>query len=371
MRIVSSIFRASLIVSLSISSVLSVGDAYGQSGEGGYQGNGESWPAGAGPATFAIATDNANTFINAPSANGVILFNANNGACYQTGCAPNSSILSIDNDGTLLTDGTISAYGYSDDGMYGSINGFGAVGTGIGVYGQANVAAVEGVGMGGTGSGVVGLANGGTTGSTSGIAVFGVSGSTNTAIYGLSQASSGGNAILGGLASTDNTGYAIYGSGGAYAVFAHGNLGYTGSLTHVSDERLKKNIAPLVGSMDQLLRLRGVSFEWREPEKHGNASGMQRGFIAQEYEKVFPEWVKTDKDGIKSIDTTGLDALEVEGIRLLKLQNDELRERVKALEAERRPHIAGFGDASAGLMGLSIVAGAVIISRRKRTAIGV
>jgi hypothetical protein len=153
------------------------------------------------------------------------------------------------------------------------------------------------------------------------------------------------------------------------AVYVNGSGQYTGTWSKSSDERMKRDIEPLRGSMDQLLRLQGVSFYWKDPSEHGNDLNIQRGFIAQQYEKVFPEWVHTDQKGFKAIDTTGLDALEVESIRQLKLENDLLKERVAALESGRQPRVAGFNLMNGlgfGVGGLAIAGAAVIISRRKR-----
>jgi hypothetical protein len=66
------------------------------------------------------------------------------------------------------------------------------------------------------------------------------------------------------------------------------------------------------------------------------------------------------------IDPLQLAALEVESIRTLKTENDDLRERVKSLEAGRRPLISGFGEGSFGF-GLMAVAGAVILTRSRRS----
>lgn len=79
-----------------------------------------------------------------------------------------------------------------------------------------------------------------------------------------------------------------------------------------------------------------------------------------------PEWVGTDDKGYKNIDMSRLPVLLVGSVQALKAENDELRERVKALEAGRRPLVSGFGEGGVGL-GLMALAGAVIISRRKRS----
>jgi hypothetical protein len=123
---------------------------------------------------------------------------------------------------------------------------------------------------------------------------------------------------------------------------------------------LKKNIKSLESPVDQLTKLHGVSFEWRDESR---GKGTQMGFIAQDYEKVFPQWVVTDKDGYKAISTSGLQALTVESIRQLKADNDELRGRLAALETARRPTSSNFG--LLGGFGLLVVGGAFAASRKR------
>jgi len=65
-----------------------------------------------------------------------------------------------------------------------------------------------------------------------------------------------------------------------------------GSWTDSSDERLKKNITPIAGALDKVMQLRGVNFEWVNVDDHGGKTGPQGGFIAQEVQKIFPNWVK-------------------------------------------------------------------------------
>ncbi len=96
----------------------------------------------------------------------------------------------------------------------------------------------------------------------------------------------------------------------------------------MSDVSLKKNVKTLGGSLERLLKLRGVSFEWKEPEKQGNLTGTQIGMVAQEVEKVFPEWVEQSPDNLKILSIRGFEALVVEALR-------ELNDRVAALETSR------------------------------------
>ncbi len=85
-----------------------------------------------------------------------------------------------------------------------------------------------------------------------------------------------------------------------------------------SDGRLKTNVEPVDGALDRLLQLRGVTFEWKDPEAHGERErGAQRGFIAQDVAAVFPEWVTDGPDGYKRLHVRGFEALAVEALRAL------------------------------------------------------
>jgi hypothetical protein len=232
-----------------------------------------------------------------------------------------------------------AAGGYGID----TAEGYGVYGTstagrgGVGVWGEAAAS----VGVFGTdtnsGTGVKGTSSGG----------IGVQGYAN---------GSGAKAVVGSCAGT-----------GCWGGYFYQDVFINGTTYPPSDIRFKKNVAPVTGAIDQLLKLKGVTFEWKEPEKHNGATSTQIGFIAQEVEKVFPDWVRTDEAGFKALSVAQVEALEVESIRTLKAQNDELRARVEALEANRHPVISGL-TAEGTLFGFGFVgmAGAFVVSRRKR-----
>lgn len=99
---------------------------------------------------------------------------------------------------------------------------------------------------------------------------------------------------------------------------------------HMSDKRLKNNITPISNGLDSLLKIRGVSFNWK-------ASGKKdMGVIAQEVEKVFPFVVSVRDDGKKAVEYDSLIAPVIEAIRELKQQNDALRQRLEKIEAQGR-----------------------------------
>ena len=105
-----------------------------------------------------------------------------------------------------------------------------------------------------------------------------------------------------------------------------------GAWGNSSDIRLKRHVRPLAGALDKLLQLRGVCFEWKEPEKQGNLTGPQMGMLAHEVEEVFPEWISTDLEGYKQLTIRGFEALVVEALRTLKATQDRIEGQNQAIE---------------------------------------
>lgn len=103
--------------------------------------------------------------------------------------------------------------------------------------------------------------------------------------------------------------------------------------TSSSDLRLKKNITPLENSLERLLQLNAVEYDWKDKEKF--SSQRQIGFIAQELEEVYPEVVRTDKEsGLKSVAYGLLVAPIVEAIKALFNQDEELKREIASLKEE-------------------------------------
>ncbi len=248
--------------------------------------------------------------------------------------------------------------GRSDSSTGGAVGVWGeAFGSGPGVRGQSF----------GAGSGVEGYTEG----------------AFQSGVYGQAVHTSGGYGIYG--AAYSSGGFGVYGynsNASGWAVYSSGKLfassGYKpggGMWSDSSDRRLKKDVKPLEGALERLLKLQGVTFEWIEPEKHGNLTGRQTGLIAQDVEKVFPEWVGTDAQGYKTVTVRGLEALSVEALRTLRGENDRLRsqlanmeDRVKKLENTRPVMVAGFSGSSLGMVGAIALAIGMLLRFRLRGA---
>jgi hypothetical protein len=108
------------------------------------------------------------------------------------------------------------------------------------------------------------------------------------------------------------------------------------SITCSSDRRFKKNISPLQNSLEKVLNLQGVNYDWRIdefPNKHFN-EGRQLGFIAQEIEEVLPLVVQTDAEGYKAVDYSRLTPVLVEAVKEQQAIIDAQQAEINSLQSQ-------------------------------------
>lgn len=101
-----------------------------------------------------------------------------------------------------------------------------------------------------------------------------------------------------------------------------GSICYATTPTVCSDIRLKKDFRQLTHSSQKLNQLQGYQYYW----KNEKSPDLQTGLIAQEVQKIFPELVKTDGEGMLSVDYVGLIPHLIEA-------NKSLSARIEKLEA--------------------------------------
>jgi len=119
----------------------------------------------------------------------------------------------------------------------------------------------------------------------------------------------------------------IGGTSGAY------NGANTTTWATTSDQRIKKNIVSIDGSLSKILALNPVEFDYKENDKH------EVGFIAQEFETVFPDQIihhaptKAEKEMIG--DDTEVMGIQqnlvpylVKAIQELKAEVDSLKQQL-------------------------------------------
>lgn len=85
-----------------------------------------------------------------------------------------------------------------------------------------------------------------------------------------------------------------------------------------SDLRYKKDVRPLENSLERLMFVQGVSYEYRDgefPNKDFGLQGRVPGLIAQELESVFPELVRADPQGYKSVNYVGLVPVLIDAVQ--------------------------------------------------------
>ncbi|MDH3976173.1 MAG: tail fiber domain-containing protein [Deltaproteobacteria bacterium] len=103
-----------------------------------------------------------------------------------------------------------------------------------------------------------------------------------------------------------------------------------------SDIRYKKNVRKLDDALAQIVKLRGVSYNWNVKEfPHKKFDDKQQiGFIAQEVEAVYPELVYTGKDGYKAVDYARLMPAIVEAIKAQQKEIERLKAENVSLKAK-------------------------------------
>jgi hypothetical protein len=132
------------------------------------------------------------------------------------------------------------------------------------------------------------------------------------------------------------------------SIDATGNLAITnqaykpggGSWAASSDGRLKTNVQHLDHALDRMLALKGVTFEYAHPDDGMHPKGTFSGFIAQDVEKVFPNWIGHDNDGYLTVGPTGFEAITVEALRELKTTQDERVAKLEHDNADLRDLVA-------------------------------
>ena len=109
------------------------------------------------------------------------------------------------------------------------------------------------------------------------------------------------------------------------------------SSTISSDRKLKENIRPLENSLDKVLTLEGVKFDWKDDKRDND----QLGFIAQDVEKVLPELVKevetlkVEGETHKVVNYDGVVPVLVEAMKEQQKLINRLEERIKELENKK------------------------------------
>jgi len=119
-----------------------------------------------------------------------------------------------------------------------------------------------------------------------------------------------------------------------WRIYAYGNTFLNGGTYQGSDVRFKKNIIPIENALNKVSQLRGVSYEFKKDEfpERGFSDGTQIGLIGQELEEVFPEFVKEDMEGYKSVSYDRITAVLIEAVKELKEEKEKQQTEIEQLK---------------------------------------
>lgn len=105
----------------------------------------------------------------------------------------------------------------------------------------------------------------------------------------LTISSSTGNIAINSATASSTAKFVVYNSPSVWGAFSSGGTWISGS-----DARLKKDITTLDSSLQKVLGLRPVRYNWINQEINGTTTGVNIGFIAQEVDQIIPEVVSHD-----------------------------------------------------------------------------
>lgn len=131
-----------------------------------------------------------------------------------------------------------------------------------------------------------------------------------------------------------------------YKLDVGGSIAINGTLVLSSDTSLKEDVKPIIKSFDKIAQLNPISYQFKKPQIVPTDTSISDsiyhsvnsdefynqthfGFSAQDLQKVFPELVMKDDNGVLAVDYIGLIPLLVTA---LKEQNAVLEEKIIELE---------------------------------------
>jgi hypothetical protein len=182
---------------------------------------------------------------------------------------------------------------------------------------------------------------------SSGNFLIGTTNTSSTAGNGLKVTSGSGNAdslsiVTGATTNAGLTTYQLYSTGaGAYRFYvgAGGTVFATSTtISAISDQRLKENVQDLDAGLDKIMALKPRKFDWKSGK--GKDIKGDRGWIAQEFEQVFPdlidEWKDPAPEGEEPYKAVRADLIPVlvKALQEMKAIIDDQAARIAALEAK-------------------------------------
>jgi hypothetical protein len=127
--------------------------------------------------------------------------------------------------------------------------------------------------------------------------------------------------------SSNNIGFLTNDGNWAAKVDSSKNLTVTGDVTAYSDIRVKTNIETITSALDKVIAIRGVYYN-----RTDNGDTAQKiGVIAQEIQKILPQVVNEQADGMLSVSYGNIVAVLIEAIKEQQLQIEDLKNKLDLL----------------------------------------
>lgn len=135
-----------------------------------------------------------------------------------------------------------------------------------------------------------------------------------------------------------------YGGGGANIGISNDSPSYkfdvngivrASNFITLSDRQLKQDVKTIENAGELIRQLEGVTYTFKEKvrnEGRNLPAGRQIGFIAQDVQKVLPEVVEEDEQGLLGVTYQSLIPLLVEHQKELQTQNDQLVEEIEEVK---------------------------------------
>lgn len=122
-----------------------------------------------------------------------------------------------------------------------------------------------------------------------------------------------------------------------YSLQVNGTLAGNAAYINLSDARFKKDIKAIDNPVQLLMRLRGVSFNWKRnmPGYTNSDNEMHAGFLAQEVEQVLPQAVTTAADRLKTKSVAYSEVIPVLVEAIKQQQKQSLQQQQEMEELKR------------------------------------
>ncbi|MEX0981516.1 MAG: tail fiber domain-containing protein [Bacteroidales bacterium] len=124
-----------------------------------------------------------------------------------------------------------------------------------------------------------------------------------------------------------------------YYIYSFGDMYTDGTLFEASDIGYKKNVVNVDNALSKLQKLNGVYFDYTGTKSSQSGENNESiGVIAQDVEKVFPELVRENIDGMKAVNYSGLIPVLIEAIKDQQMQIEAQQQQINTLKEK----VGGF-----------------------------